>query len=123
MLTRQTASLIHDGTALAKYLRVKWSGAALAVAGAAERGVGTLADTVLTGDLKATVIPNSVGGCRKFVAAGAFAIGADIYGAASGKVDDAAGTANVPIGIAMEAASGDGSIVEVMLVDELEVAA
>ena len=62
----------------------------------------------------------SVGGARKFVAAGAFAVGADIYGAAGGKVDDAAGTANVPIGMALEAASGDGSIVEVLLISELE---
>ena len=45
-----------------------------------------MADTVLSGDTKAQVIPCNVGGSRKYVAGGAFAIGAKIYGAASGKV-------------------------------------
>jgi hypothetical protein len=120
MLTREIVTVAHDGDALAKYLRVKWDGAALNVAGAAERATGTLADTVLSGATKAAIIPMSVGGARKFVAAGAFTVGADIYGAANGKVDDAAGTANVAIGMALEASSGDGSIVEVLLIDELE---
>jgi hypothetical protein len=123
MLTRNLVTLAHTGGALAKYLRVKWSGTALTVAAATERAVGTLADTVLSGDLKATVIPMSIGGARKFVAAGAFSVGADIYGAANGKVDDATGGGEVPIGIALEAASGDGSIVEVLITDELEAAA
>lgn len=106
-------TLPHDGTALAKYLRVKWSGTALAAASGTEEAIGTLADTVLSGDTKAQVIPNNVGGSRKYVAGGAFAIGAKIYGAASGKVDDVVGS-NVEVGQALEAASADGSIVEVL---------
>ena len=48
----------------------------------------------------------------EMVAAGAFAVGATIYGAAAGKVDDvSSGTA---IGIAMEAATADGDIVEIL---------
>lgn len=107
-------TLPHDGTALAKYLRVKWSGTALAACSATEKAIGTLADTVLSGDTKAQVIPNNVGGSRKFVAAGAFAVGAKIYGAASGKVDDTTGSSEVEIGQAIQAATGDGSIVEVL---------
>lgn len=119
METRKPITLPHDGTALAKYIRVKWSGTALAACSGTERGIGTLADTVLSGDTKVTVIPWHP--ARKMVAAGAFAIGADIYGAASGKVDDTV-TTNL-VGIALEAASGDGSIVEVLPVAELEVPA
>jgi len=51
-------------------------------------------------------------GTRKMVAAGAITKHAIVYGAAGGKIDD---TANGnPIGIALEAASGDGSIIEVL---------
>lgn len=116
-------TLAHTGGALAKYLRVLWSGTALTAAGATEVEIGTLADTVLSGDLKAAVIPRSIGGSRKYVAAGDFAIGANIYGAASGCVDQDTGGGEVPIGIALEAASGAGSIVEVLHVPTLAVPA
>jgi hypothetical protein len=115
MLTRNIPTLDHDGDALAKYLRVTWDGDALNAAGATAIGVGTLADTVLADDDKAAVIPWHVGGCRKMVAAGAFSKGDAVYGAAGGKIDDDSGSgANVPIGYAMEDASGDDSIVEVL---------
>lgn len=118
-----TVTLAHTGGALAKFLRVLWSGTALTAAAATEVEVGTLADTVLSGATKVAVIPRSIGGSRKYVAAGAFAIGANIYGAAGGKVDDVTGGGEVPIGIALEAATGDGSIVEVMHVPTLAVPA
>lgn len=117
-----TVTLPHDGTALAKFVRVKWDGSALAACSATEKGIGTLADTVLSGATKAAVILNS-GGARKFVAGGAFAVGAKIYGAASGKVDDVTGGGQVEIGQAIEAATGDNSIVEVAMIAGLAVPA
>ena len=58
------------------------------------------------------VRPRTANGSQEASAAGAFAVGATLYGAADGKVDDAAsGTA---IGIAVEAATAAGDIVEVM---------
>lgn len=118
----ETVPMTHDGTALSKYLRVKWSGTALSACSATELGVGTLRDPVLSGDTKVAVVPRA-GGAKKFVAAGAFAVGADIYGAAGGKVDDTTGGGQVPIGIALEAATADGDIVEVLELTDTQVAA
>lgn len=107
--------LTHDGTALAKYLRVVWSGSLVTLAGATDIEVGTTSKTIVANQHDSTlvpVIPNGHGSTRKMVAAGAFAKGANIYGAANGKVDD---TVNARlIGIAMEAAGADGDIVEIM---------
>lgn len=105
-------SLTHDGTALAPYLRVTWNGSAVSAAGAAVRGHGTLDHRVLANDSQAVLVPFNAGGTRKMVASEALAKGATLYAAAGGKVTDTAGT--VVVGIAMEAASGDNSIIEVL---------
>lgn len=111
-----TVTLAHDGTALGKYLRVKWSGTALSVCANNEKAIGTLEDDVLSGETAASV--RLFGEVRRMVAAGAFAVGADIYRAAGGKVDDAV-VASQDIGQALEAASGDGSEVEVVVLNAL----
>ncbi len=53
-------------------------------------------------------------GSTPMIAAGAFSANAILYPAASGKVDDDSTTGGRPLGIALQAASGSGSIVEVM---------
>jgi hypothetical protein len=100
------------GAAIAKCLRVKLSAGKLAVAGAEEHGPGTI-ETAVFADLDpAAVRLWTAQGTRKVVAAGPFAVGADIYGAAGGKVDDVSNS--LYIGLALEAASADGDIVEAM---------
>ena len=51
-------------------------------------------------------------GTQEATAAGAFSVGAVLYGAADGKVDDA--SSGSAIGIALEAATADGDIVEII---------
>ena len=51
-------------------------------------------------------------GTRMVTAAGAFAVGATLYGAIDGKTDDA--VSGSAIGVALEAATADGDIVEVL---------
>lgn len=99
--------------ALAPYLRVVFdSNNELAAAGAAEYELGTLLQRCLAADDPAAIMPRQEYGIRKMVAAGAFSAYANLYGAAGGKVDDAPG--GVFCGIALEAASGNNSIVDVL---------
>lgn len=104
------------GGAIAQFLRVKLTAGKLAIAGAGATDgaveIGTIEDAAFAdGDVKAVRLRNAQG-TKKMVAAGAFSAGAAVYGAAGGKVDDAvSGSAH---GIAMEAATADGDVVEVM---------
>lgn len=104
------------GVAIAQFLRVKLVAGKLAISGAgvtdAGNDLGEITQAAFAdGDVRAVRFRNSAG-TRKMVAAGPIVQGADVFGAAGGKVDDAAsGTA---IGIALEAASADGDIIEVM---------
>lgn len=102
----------HDGDALAPYLRVTWNGSALNAADGSTVGVGTLDSRILSGESKGVLLPFGVGGVRKVVCAGAVAKGAALKAAAGGKVDDTGATA---LGmIALEAGSGDGSVIEAL---------
>lgn len=98
-------------------LRVKITAASATVppqvelAGAGEQHIGVTEVAAADGEMIAVRLRNA-DGTHEVTAAGAFAVGAVLYGAASGKVDDASsGTA---IGIAVEAATADGDIVEVV---------
>lgn len=108
-------TLTHDGTAIDPYLRVTWNGSVVSAAGNGVRGHGTVDHRVLANDLAVTLVPFGLGGTRKMVAAGAFAKGATLSAAASGKVDD---SGTVAVGIAMEASSGNNSIVEVLVTED-----
>lgn len=103
--------------AIAAYLRVKLSAGYLAVSGATDEDIGTAKEDVFVGGLFPSVVSAPVRlkngmGTRKMVAAGAFSAGARVYQAAAGKIDDTAGTKS--IGIALEAATTDGDVVEVL---------
>lgn len=112
MIVRQGPITLPANAALAPYLRVKLSGGYLAAADATEDDIGTLSSRVLSTDTKGTVVLKNQGGTRKMVAAGAFSAHALVYGASGGKIDDVANENFV--GIALQAASGAGSIVEVL---------
>lgn len=100
------------GAALSQFLRVKISGGVLAAAGATDEDIGTLEEAALAANDFVTVHLWNAPGTRKMVAAGAITQYANVYGASSGKVDDVSNEKF--IGVALQAASGDGSIIEVL---------
>lgn len=99
-----------NNSALAEGLRVKLSAGYLVVAGAADDELGTIEQRVLAADTVAAVLPIDTQGVRHMVAAGAIANGATVYAAAGGKIAD---SGTLIRGVAMEAASGDGSVIRV----------
>lgn len=109
---------LPNNAAIGRYLRVKLTGGFIAVADADDRDLGTLEGSSLATDPVVAVIPDNAEGTRKCVAAGAIAQYAEVFKAAGGKVD-ASGT--VEYGVALEAASGDGSYIEVLRFNEIDV--
>ena len=105
------------GGAIGPYLRVKLSGLKLAVAGIADGpGVelGTIEEEAFAdGDVRAVRL-RTAQGTRKVVAAGAIAVGAAVYTAANGKVNDVADSTSYLRGIALEEATADGDIIEIV---------
>ena len=107
-----------SGAALAVNRRVKLSSGNLAYAGAGEAGIGVLLNATFvdanfsTGFTHGTVALSSEGGTQKMVAAGAISAGADVWSAASGKVNDVANGSY--IGKALEAAAADNDVIEVV---------
>ena len=123
-----TKSGTADG-AVRIYDRVKVSGAdadtgelTFAVAGLAERGVG-VAQNVAADGAALTVRLWSAQGTHKVRASEALAVGADVYTESDGEVQDTAQATAYKIGTALEAATGDGHIIEVMVNPLGEVAA
>lgn len=99
-------------SALGPYLRVMLSAGKLVVAGATDEELGVLNDRVLNADDIAGVVPLNVKGTLRMVAGAAIAQYAEVYGAADGKIKTVAN--NNFLGTALEAASGDGSVIEVL---------
>lgn len=95
--------------AVGQYLRVRTPGA-IAVAGALDQSIGTMEVAALAAG-PCSVRLKTAQGTQKMVAAAAISAGAYVYGAASGKVSSVA-NANIE-GIAKEAATADGDIIEV----------
>jgi hypothetical protein len=95
--------------AIAQHLRVKTTGA-LAVAGSTDVELGTTENTV-TGAGPATVRLRTAMGTAKMVASDAITKNNPVYAAAGGKV---APSGTVLIGIALEAASADNDVIEVL---------
>lgn len=81
------------------------------VAGAGEEHIGITEFAAGDGTL-VTVRSRKSPGIHEATAAGAFAVGAALYGAAAGKVDDV--LAGAIIGYAVEAAGADGDIVRIV---------
>jgi len=99
------------GAAIAQYLRVKYASSVLATASSTEQEVGTMeVASFASGDVVSVRLRTAQGTC-KMVASEAITACAPIYAAASGKV---ASSGTVLIGYAITAASGDGSVIEVL---------
>ena len=98
------------GGALGQYLRVTGA-TSLSLAGSTTVELGTLENaTFASGDL-GQVRLRTANGTAKMVAAGAITAGNPVYAAASGKID-ASGT--VFVGTALEAATADDDVIEVL---------
>lgn len=83
----------------------------LAPIGATAAHVGYVEVPAIAGDL-VTVRPRSMAGTKQAVASAAFAAGVVLFGSANGRVSStASGTA---IGVAVEAATAAGDIVEII---------
>lgn len=99
------------GGAVAVHLRVK-TPTAIAAAGALDCDLGTLVTATATSGDDASVRLRSAAGTTKMVASGAITRGVAVFGAAAGKITS---TPNInPIGIALEAATADGNVIEVL---------
>lgn len=102
-----------SGAALARFRRVKLSSGTVVYAGLNEASIGFTTHDCASGD-EVGVKLNNYPGTRKVTVASSCTSGAALYSAASGKVDDASSGAGNIIGYALEAASGDGSIIEMV---------
>lgn len=99
---------------IARFAAVKLvasSGTTIAVAGSNEANIGFSEDAVSSGEV-VTVRLKTMGQTFKAIANGAFAEGAALYAMAAGKVDDISG--GTQRYVALEAASANGDIVEVL---------
>ena len=102
------------GAAIAKNLRVTLTSGKLAVAVLATDDIGVIRDAAFAdGDQRAVVLRNKAG-TIPMVAGGAIAFGAKVYTAAGGKISATAATGSFLRGYAVEAATADGDIIEVL---------
>ena len=101
-----------SNSALGRGIRVKMSAGYLVAASSSEDELGTLADVVLAGDAVAAVVPFNESGVKQMVCSTAVTQYASVYAAASGKV---APTGTLRRGIALQAGSGDGAIIDVLV--------
>ena len=99
------------GEDLAIFRRVKLSAGTLVYADAGEAHIGVTIDAVDSG-APVAYLPVNWPGVIQMTAAGAITAYADIYGAADGKIDDAA--VGTKIGVAMQAATADGDMIPAM---------
>lgn len=103
--------------ALGRYLRVKLNGSnklVVAVAADVDEELGTIEQAATAADEYVPVRLRTAQGTRHMIASKAIAINDDIYTDAGGKVTDTSATGNFKIGKALTAASGDGSVIEVL---------
>lgn len=114
MVEGNTKSFKVGASAIARGTRVKLTAGLLVAAGLAERHVGIMTARAEIGEHAGVYVP-LMSGTVQMIAADAITLGAEVYSAASGKISDSAGAGSFRIGIALEAASGDGSIIEVLL--------
>jgi hypothetical protein len=105
MLRNSGPISLPANAALGPYVRVKLTAGYLALAGAADDEIGTLAGRILAGETSGAVIPLGDDAVLA-IAAGAISQFADVYRAASGKLS--ATPNGQRWGIALEAAAADG---------------
>lgn len=100
--------------AIAQHQRVKLGATGVDVAGLDDIDIGTAEVASLGANQKIPVRMRNSCGTVKMVAAEAFAVGASLYSAASGRVADTAAATSYFVGIALEEATAAGDVVEVL---------
>ena len=103
---------MNGGSALARYTRVKLSSGVLAAAELEDVELGVLTRRALANDY-ASVRLRTAEGTDCMIAAEAISAGATVYTADAGRVGNTA-TGAFQIGVALEAATADGDIIEVL---------
>jgi len=101
--------------AIALYARVKLdSDGKITNAGLADKEIGTAQQEAFAAGDIISVKLRSGSGTHKMIASEALAAGAVVYTEASGKVQDTAQATSFIVGTALEAASADGDVIEVL---------
>jgi hypothetical protein len=100
--------------AIPMYSRVKITSTGVAVAGLAEKEIGTAATSAFAAGELVTVRLRTAAGTHKMIAIEALTVGSEVYTETSGKVQDTAQATSFRIGVALEAATADGDIIEVL---------
>src|SRR5574343_746596 len=102
------------GEAINAFLRVKLhtDGTAM-IAGLAEKDIGTAEHYAASGD-RLMVRLRTASGTAKMVAKEAISVASPVYTEAGGKVQDTNESTSFLVGIAMEAASADNDVIEVL---------
>lgn len=111
----------NGNTARAQYVRVVLTAGVLELASATQREIG-ITTRRIEADVAGDVLLRTANGTVPMIAAGAIAAGAVVYTAASGKINDVQATGAFRVGIALEAATADGDVIEILR-DEVEAAA
>lgn len=108
-----TKAFTAAGT-IKQYARVTLgSGGTITEAGLAVKEIGTAMEPAVSGDTIAVKL-RSGSGTHKMIAIEALAIGATLYTETDGKVQDTAASTSFQLGTALEAATADGDIIEVL---------
>jgi hypothetical protein len=109
-----TRTFIAD-EAIAQHLRVKLDNdGRVTVAGLTDKEVGTAMTATYAAGEPITVKLRSGAGTHKMVAIEALAVGATVYTETNGKVQDTAASTSFQVGTALEAATADNDVIEVL---------
>lgn len=101
--------------AIAQYARVVMAAdGTVSTAGATEKGIGIARVATFASGEVVGVELYTKSGTLKMIAGAAVAAGATVNTIASGKVDDNGAAGSFDLGIALEAATADGDIIEVL---------
>jgi len=101
--------------AISQYARVKVDAAGtVSTAGLTDKDIGTALNAAFAAGDLVQVKMRTAPGTHKMIAAGAVTLGAEVITQASGKIDDAATSTGYRLGIALEAATANNDIIEVM---------
>lgn len=110
----QTKAFVAD-EAIAENLRVKLdSDGRVTIAGLTDKEIGTSVTPAFAAGDNVTVRLRTAAGTHKMVAIEALAVGATVYTETDGKVQDTAQATSFQVGIALEAATADGDVIEVL---------